>query len=81
EYDRFYFKDLPDPDELMSMLNSGIREKFSTTLVNLPIEDDHSPLLAHVYFRKFEDSCLRILSSKSQFPQLQLRIMYPNLID
>nr|GEZ68155.1 hypothetical protein [Tanacetum cinerariifolium] len=49
EYDRFYFKDLPDQGELMSVLNSGIRENLlSTTLVNLPIEDDHSPLLAYV---------------------------------
>nr|GFA59585.1 hypothetical protein [Tanacetum cinerariifolium] len=57
EYDCFYFKDLPDqgelmnfPDqgELMSVLNSRIRENLSTTLVNLPIEDDHSPLLAYV---------------------------------
>nr|GFC91841.1 hypothetical protein [Tanacetum cinerariifolium] len=48
EYDHFYFKDLPDPGELMYVLNSGIRENFSTTLVNLPIEDDHSPLLAYV---------------------------------
>nr|GFB07594.1 hypothetical protein [Tanacetum cinerariifolium] len=48
EYDRFYFKDLPDPSELMSMLNSRIRENLSTTLVNLPIEDDYSPLLAYV---------------------------------
>nr|GEY63189.1 hypothetical protein [Tanacetum cinerariifolium] len=48
EYDCFYFRDLPDPDELMSILNSGIRENLSTTCVNLPIEDDHSPLLAYV---------------------------------
>nr|GFD08495.1 hypothetical protein [Tanacetum cinerariifolium] len=48
EYDRFYFEDLPDQGELMSVLNSGIRENLSTTLVNLPIEDDHSPLLAYV---------------------------------
>nr|GFC14667.1 hypothetical protein [Tanacetum cinerariifolium] len=48
EYDRFYFRDLPDPGELMYVLNSGIRENLSTTLVNLPIEDDHSPLLAYV---------------------------------
>nr|GFC89920.1 hypothetical protein [Tanacetum cinerariifolium] len=49
EYDRFYFKDLPDPGELMSVLNFGIRENLpSTTSVNLPIEDDHSPLLAYV---------------------------------
>nr|GEY32700.1 hypothetical protein [Tanacetum cinerariifolium] len=48
EYDRFYFKDLPNPGELMSVLNSRIRENLSTTLVNLPIEDDHSSLLAYV---------------------------------
>nr|GFB08761.1 hypothetical protein [Tanacetum cinerariifolium] len=48
EYDRFYFKDLPDPGELMSVLNFGIRESLSATLVNFPIEDDHSPLLAYV---------------------------------
>nr|GFA44773.1 hypothetical protein [Tanacetum cinerariifolium] len=48
EYDCFYFRDLPDPGELMSVLNSGIRENLSTTPVTLPIEDDHSPLLAYV---------------------------------
>nr|GFB28693.1 hypothetical protein [Tanacetum cinerariifolium] len=48
EYDRFYFKDLPDSGELMSVLNSEIRENLSTTSVNLLIEDDHSPLLAYV---------------------------------
>nr|GFB29359.1 hypothetical protein [Tanacetum cinerariifolium] len=49
EYDCFYFWNLPDPGELMSVLNSGIHEKLSsTTRVNLPIEDDHSPLLAYV---------------------------------
>nr|GFB94247.1 hypothetical protein [Tanacetum cinerariifolium] len=48
EYDCFYFRDLLDPGELMSVLNSRIRVNLSTTLVNLPIEDDHSPLLAYV---------------------------------
>nr|GFA36008.1 hypothetical protein [Tanacetum cinerariifolium] len=48
EYDCFYFWNLPDPGELMSVLNSGIRENLSTTCVNLPIEDNHSPLLAYV---------------------------------
>nr|GEX70547.1 hypothetical protein [Tanacetum cinerariifolium] len=33
------------------------------------------------YSWKFKDSCQRILSSKSLFPQLQLGIKYPNLID
>nr|GFB64619.1 hypothetical protein [Tanacetum cinerariifolium] len=48
EYDCFYFWNLPDPSELMYVLNFEIRENLSTTLVNLPIEDDHSPLLAYV---------------------------------
>nr|GFB72859.1 hypothetical protein [Tanacetum cinerariifolium] len=48
EYDCFYFRNLPDPGELMYVLNFGIRENLSTTLVNLPIKDDHSPLLAFV---------------------------------
>nr|GEW99146.1 hypothetical protein [Tanacetum cinerariifolium] len=134
EYDCFYFRNFPDPGELMFILNSGIRENpHSTTRVNLPIEDDHSPLLAYVlwiflayltypvippylhlfgnedtifdpgitinhfysfkpglshrcgafkkfnthlvqYSRKFKDSCQRILSTKSSFPQLQLGI-------
>nr|GFB73479.1 hypothetical protein [Tanacetum cinerariifolium] len=48
KYDRFYFWNLPDPSELISILNSGIRENPSTTHVNLPVEDDYSPLLAYV---------------------------------
>nr|GFA62752.1 hypothetical protein [Tanacetum cinerariifolium] len=49
EYDCFYFKDLPDPSELISILNSRIYKNLSsTTRVNLPVEDDHSPLLAYV---------------------------------
>nr|GEX29430.1 hypothetical protein [Tanacetum cinerariifolium] len=49
EYDCFYFWNLPDLGELISILNSRIRENlFSTTRVNLPVEDDHSPLLAYV---------------------------------
>nr|GEZ09285.1 putative reverse transcriptase domain-containing protein [Tanacetum cinerariifolium] len=49
EYGRFYFKDFPDPGELMSVVNSGIRENLlSTTLVNLPIKDDYSPLSTYV---------------------------------
>nr|GEU94165.1 hypothetical protein [Tanacetum cinerariifolium] len=48
EYDCFYFRDLPDLGELMSVLNSKIHENLSTTLMNLPIEDDYSPLLAYV---------------------------------
>nr|GEW76556.1 hypothetical protein [Tanacetum cinerariifolium] len=49
EYDCFYFWNFSDPGELISILNFGIRENSpSTTCVNLPIEDDHSPLLAYV---------------------------------
>nr|GEV31373.1 hypothetical protein [Tanacetum cinerariifolium] len=49
EYECFYFGNLPDPGELISSPNSGIRENLSsTTCVNLPVEDDYSPLLAYV---------------------------------
>ncbi|GKB21270.1 hypothetical protein Tco_0855193 [Tanacetum coccineum] len=49
EYDCFYFKSEPDPGELTSIVDSGIRENvLSTTNVNLPFEDDQSPLLANV---------------------------------
>ncbi|GJZ71919.1 hypothetical protein Tco_0635770 [Tanacetum coccineum] len=49
EYDFFYFKSEPDPGELTSIVDSGIRENvLSTTNVNLPFEDDQSPLLAYV---------------------------------
>nr|GEX75990.1 hypothetical protein [Tanacetum cinerariifolium] len=49
EYDCFYFRNLPDPGEWISSLNSRIRENLSsTTCVNLPIEDDHSPILTYV---------------------------------
>nr|GEY70633.1 hypothetical protein [Tanacetum cinerariifolium] len=49
EYNCFYFGNFPDPGELISSLNSGIRENLSsTTCVNLPVEDDYSPLLAYV---------------------------------
>nr|GEX44336.1 hypothetical protein [Tanacetum cinerariifolium] len=48
EYDCFYSWNLPDLGELMSILNFGIRENSSTTCVNLPVEDDYSPLLAYV---------------------------------
>nr|GEU60675.1 hypothetical protein [Tanacetum cinerariifolium] len=49
EYDYFYFRNLPDPGEWIPILNFGIHENLSsTTRVNLPVEDDHSPLLAYV---------------------------------
>nr|GEV64620.1 hypothetical protein [Tanacetum cinerariifolium] len=49
ESDCFYFRNLPDPGVLISILNFGIRENLSsTTRVNLPVEDDYSSLLAYV---------------------------------
>nr|GFB25124.1 hypothetical protein [Tanacetum cinerariifolium] len=49
KYDCFYFRNLPDPGEWISSLNSRIRENLSsTTRMNLPVKDDHSPLLAYV---------------------------------
>nr|GEZ42595.1 hypothetical protein [Tanacetum cinerariifolium] len=48
KYDCFYFRNLPDIGELISILNSGIRENFFTTRVNLPVEDDYSLILAYV---------------------------------
>nr|GEV66197.1 hypothetical protein [Tanacetum cinerariifolium] len=49
EYDCFYFRNLPDLGEWISILNFRIRENLSsTTHVNLSVEDDHSRLLAYV---------------------------------
>ncbi|GJQ92100.1 hypothetical protein Tco_0003239 [Tanacetum coccineum] len=49
EYDCFYFKSEPDLGELTSIVDSAIRENvLSMTYVNLPFEDDQSPLLAYV---------------------------------
>nr|GEU85169.1 reverse transcriptase domain-containing protein [Tanacetum cinerariifolium] len=45
----FNFKSKPDPGELTSIVDSGIRENvLSATNVNLPPEEDHSPLFAYV---------------------------------
>ncbi|GKC33744.1 hypothetical protein Tco_1046128, partial [Tanacetum coccineum] len=49
EYDCFYFKSELDLGELTSIVDSGIRENvLPITNVNLPFEDDQSPLLAYV---------------------------------
>nr|GEX34899.1 hypothetical protein [Tanacetum cinerariifolium] len=49
KYDCFYFRNLHDPGKWIPILNFGIRENLSsTTRVNLPVEDDHSPHLAYV---------------------------------
>nr|GEX20387.1 hypothetical protein [Tanacetum cinerariifolium] len=45
----FYFKSKPIPGDLTSIINLGIRENVSfKTNVNLPFEDDQSPLFAYV---------------------------------
>nr|GEW51288.1 hypothetical protein [Tanacetum cinerariifolium] len=45
----FNFNSKPDPGELTSIIDSGIRENdLSATSVNLPPEEDHSPLFAYV---------------------------------
>ncbi|GJS41008.1 hypothetical protein Tco_0566051 [Tanacetum coccineum] len=45
----FYFKSEPDPGDLTSIINPGIRENVSSTKnVNLPFENDQSPLFAYV---------------------------------
>nr|GEZ22703.1 hypothetical protein [Tanacetum cinerariifolium] len=45
----FYFKSEPDPGDLTSIIDPGIRENVSsTTNVNLPFEDDQSSLFAYV---------------------------------
>nr|GEY49766.1 hypothetical protein [Tanacetum cinerariifolium] len=49
KYDCFYFGNFPNSGECISILTSRICENLSsTTRVNLPVEDDHSPLLAYV---------------------------------
>nr|GEZ99095.1 hypothetical protein [Tanacetum cinerariifolium] len=85
EYDCFYFWDLPDPGELISIFNSEIRENLSTTCVNLPIEDDYYPLLAHVvwiflaYLTIFTHSGMKIPSLTQASPLIvfvRLRLVY-----
>nr|GEY58493.1 hypothetical protein [Tanacetum cinerariifolium] len=44
----FYFKSEPDPRDLTSIIDPGIHENISsTTNVNLPFEDDQSPLFTY----------------------------------
>nr|GEV70368.1 hypothetical protein [Tanacetum cinerariifolium] len=49
--------------------------------LNIKMMGDISDQKVVQYSRKLKGSCQRILSSKSSYPQLQLGIMYPNLID
>nr|GFC67615.1 hypothetical protein [Tanacetum cinerariifolium] len=48
-FDHFHFKIDPDPGELTSILDFGIRKNvLSITNVNLPFKDDQSPLFTYV---------------------------------
>ncbi|GJQ96026.1 hypothetical protein Tco_0007165 [Tanacetum coccineum] len=54
EYDCCYFKNEPDPGELTSIVDSRIHENVLSMInVNLPFEDDQSPLLAEVLYKIF----------------------------
>ncbi|GJZ42999.1 hypothetical protein Tco_0590254 [Tanacetum coccineum] len=45
----FYFKSEPDLGDVTSIIEPGIRENISSmTNVNLPVEDNQSPLFAYV---------------------------------
>nr|GEW74836.1 hypothetical protein [Tanacetum cinerariifolium]GEW87935.1 hypothetical protein [Tanacetum cinerariifolium] len=49
DFDHFHFKIEPDPEELTSIVDSGIRENIlSATNVNLSPEDDQSPFFTYV---------------------------------
>nr|GEZ60188.1 hypothetical protein [Tanacetum cinerariifolium] len=66
EYACFHFRDLLNSGELISSLNSGIRENLSfTTCVNLPVEDDYSPLICCM-----DLSCLSHISRYSSSSSL-----------
>ncbi|GJS42354.1 hypothetical protein Tco_0567397 [Tanacetum coccineum] len=81
----FYFKSEPDPGDLTSIIDPGIRENVSsTTNVNLPFEDDQSPLFAYVDCLDFEASRARgfvLRSLELQILSFIMGIQYPNLID
>nr|GEW41402.1 hypothetical protein [Tanacetum cinerariifolium] len=49
DFDHFHFKIEPDPGDLTSIIDLGIRENVSsTTNVNLPFEDDQSHIFSYV---------------------------------
>ncbi|GJX80670.1 hypothetical protein Tco_0328819 [Tanacetum coccineum] len=90
----FYFKSEPDPGDLTSIIDPGIRENVSsTTNVNLPFEDDQSPLFAYVVwiFLSFLTIAPDFEASRAHgfvLRSLELHILsfimgiqYPNLID
>nr|GEV40873.1 putative reverse transcriptase, RNA-dependent DNA polymerase, Gag-polypeptide of LTR copia-type [Tanacetum cinerariifolium] len=74
DHECFNFK--PDPGKLTSIVNFGIRENvLSTTNVNLPTEEDHSPLFDYVVwiflsFLTYPMIPLNLLSSGMKTPFL-----------
>nr|GEY64251.1 hypothetical protein [Tanacetum cinerariifolium] len=62
-------------------MNSGSSRACDSVFKNKALRGRHLMLIIVQYSWKLEDSSQRILSSKSSFPQLQLGIMYANLID
>ncbi|GJX80794.1 hypothetical protein Tco_0328943 [Tanacetum coccineum] len=49
DYEEFFYESEPDPGDLTSIIDPGIHENISSmTNVNLPFEDDQSPLFAYV---------------------------------
>nr|GEU64487.1 ribonuclease H-like domain-containing protein [Tanacetum cinerariifolium] len=82
---------LPDFENFcfdLEEINSGsITTHSDISLLNYEafyFDDDHIEEISSGIVQnsgKYKDSCQRTLSSKFSFPQLQLGIMYPNLID
>nr|GEZ12126.1 hypothetical protein [Tanacetum cinerariifolium] len=89
----FYFKSEPDPGDLTSIIDPGIRENVSsTTNVNLSVEDDQSPLFTYVVWiflpfltiaqiLKTHARGFVLRSLDLQIFSFILGIQYPNLID
>nr|GFB70540.1 hypothetical protein [Tanacetum cinerariifolium] len=84
KYDSFIF-DLSNDQFSPTDMSDFTHEEFADELAHIisPPEYDcfYFRNVPDPYSRKLEDSCQMILSSKSSFPQLQLGIQYPNLID
>nr|GFC24430.1 hypothetical protein [Tanacetum cinerariifolium] len=85
EYDRLYFRDLPDPGELMSVLNSGIRENLPDITINRIYS--FKPGLSHRYgaFKKFNNHRSHLnewpmIINGKNIPILDVRLFhfYPN---
>nr|GEX67600.1 hypothetical protein [Tanacetum cinerariifolium] len=71
----------PD-DPMPSGIEDDDYDSKRDILIRKELLDNYSLSLPFVqYSQKLKDSCQRILSSKSSFPQLQLGIKYPILID